>query len=72
MRWRLAGLIGLGLAGAAFAAETITYSYDARGRIKTVVRTGTVNNGVSTSYTHDRADNRPRVVVTGSSGTPPP
>ena len=44
--------------GAAHAAETITYVYDARGRVKQVVRTGTVNNGVTTTYTVDKADNR--------------
>jgi YD repeat-containing protein len=43
---------------AASAAETINYSYDARGRLKTVAHTGTVNNGVTTNYTYDKADNR--------------
>ena len=42
----------------AFAAETITYTYDARGRLVKVERTGTVNNGVTTNYTIDKADNR--------------
>jgi hypothetical protein len=41
---------------AAHAAETITYSYDARGRLVTVVRSGPVNK--STTYTLDKADNR--------------
>jgi YD repeat-containing protein len=36
--------------GAAIAAETVTYVYDARGRLKQVVRSGTVNNGVTTTY----------------------
>lgn len=46
------------LASAALAGETIVYSYDERGRLKKAVRTGTVNNNVSTEYSHDRADNR--------------
>jgi YD repeat-containing protein len=47
-------------ATAAAAHETITYSYDSRGRLVKVVRTGTVNNGVSvsTDYAYDKADNR--------------
>lgn len=54
------------------AAETITYSYDAKGRLVKVVRTGTINNNVTTNYTHDKADNRKTVVVTGSGNVPPP
>jgi hypothetical protein len=59
-------------AGAAYAAETITYTYDAKGRLVKVVRTGTVNNNVQTQYTHDKANNRKTVVVTGSPNAPPP
>ena len=40
------------------ASETITYSYDARGRLKTVSHSGTINNGKATTYTLDKADNR--------------
>lgn len=40
------------------ASETINYSYDARGRLKTVAHSGTVNNGKVTTYTLDKADNR--------------
>ena len=35
------------MASAANATETITYTYDARGRVVQVARTGTVNNGAS-------------------------
>jgi uncharacterized protein involved in exopolysaccharide biosynthesis len=56
----------------AYAAETITYSYDARGRLVTVARTGTVNNNVTTSYAHDKADNRTGKTTSGSSNPPPP
>jgi len=61
-----------GISAQAAAAETITYSYDAKGRLKMVARTGTVNNGVTTTYTHDKADNRTNKVTTGSGNPPPP
>lgn len=60
------------LAGAsAYAAETQKYRYDAKGRLVKVERTGTVNNGVTTEYTHDKADNRTRLKTTGSPNPPP-
>ena len=55
----------------AIAAETVTYSYDARGRLVKVERTGTVNDGVKTEYRLDKADNRTTVTVTGSANPPP-
>ena len=55
----------------AHAAETITYKYDAKGRLIEVKRTGTVNNGVNTTYQHDKADNRKNVTTTGSPNPPP-
>ena len=63
----IVGIVALtGMAAAALASETVTYTYDAKGRLVKVVRTGTVNNNVQTEYTHDKADNRKRVKVTGS------
>lgn len=56
----------MAIAAAAHAAETVTYTYDARGRLVKVVHSGTVNNGVQTTYSHDRADNRTNVKTTGS------
>lgn len=56
---------------AADAAETITYTYDARGRVVAVVRTGSVNNGVNRTYTIDKADNRTNKTTTGSPNPPP-
>jgi hypothetical protein len=53
------------------AAETQKYRYDAKGRLLKVERTGTVNNGVTTEYTHDKADNRTRLKTTGSPNPPP-
>jgi YD repeat-containing protein len=60
------------LGAAAYAAETIAYSYDARGRVKQVAHTGTVNNNVTTNYTYDKADNRTNKTTTGSPNPPPP
>jgi YD repeat-containing protein len=51
---------------AASASETITYTYDAKGRLIKVVHTGTVNNNVTAEYTHDHADSRTNVKVTGA------
>lgn len=61
----------LATTGPAFAAETITYKYDAKGRLIEVKRTGSVNNNVTTNYTHDKADNRKKVTTTGSSNPSP-
>jgi YD repeat-containing protein len=62
----------LALSTAAAATETVTYTYDAKGRLVKVERSGTVNNGVTTSYIHDKADNRSNVTVTGSPNNSPP
>lgn len=57
---------------AAIAAETITYKYDARGRVVEVKRAGTVNNTVQANYSYDKADNRTNVKVINSPNAPPP
>jgi YD repeat-containing protein len=67
--------LGLGAAltaTAAWAGETITYTYDARGRLVKVERSGTVNNNVNTDYVIDKADNRTTKTTTGSPNPPPP
>jgi hypothetical protein len=67
-------LTAIAIAGAAtlaLAGETVNYSYDAKGRLVKVERAGTVNNNVQAVYTHDKADNRTNVNVTGSSNPPP-
>jgi hypothetical protein len=70
---KLAIALGVfGLAAAAYASETIKYSYDARGRLIEVNRTGTVNNNVVTNYTIDKADNRTNKTTTGSPNAGPP
>jgi hypothetical protein len=56
----------LAIAAAAYATETITYSYDARGRLVRVVHSGSVNNNVSTNYVYDKADNRTLKNTTGA------
>jgi YD repeat-containing protein len=64
------GLAGLAMAitsAPVLASETITYIYDAKGRLIAVSHSGTPNNGVQTTYTYDAADNRTNVTVTGGS-----
>ena len=69
-RKRAAELIVVGFliaaAGIASASETITYSYDAKGRLILVQHGGTVNNNVVANYTYDAADNRKNLKVTGA------
>lgn len=47
----------------AHAGDTTTYAYDAKRRLVQLLKSGTVNNGVTTEYSHDQADNRTRVKV---------
>ena len=62
------GLLG----SAALAGETVTYTYDARGRLIKVVHTGTVNNNNQICSKLDKAGNRTRVKSTvGSTPTCP-
>lgn len=72
MRYLLLCVALFGIAGGATAAETVTYTYDAKGRLVKVERSGTVNNGVKIEYTHDKSDNRQKVKITGSPNAPPP
>lgn len=51
----------------AIGSETVNYTYDALGRLVQVSRSGTVNDGISASYSYDKADNRTNVTVVGSS-----
>ena len=67
MRAFLALIVLILVGAAAYAAETITYKYDARGRLIQVNRTGSVNNNVVTNYTYDKADNRNVVTTNGVS-----
>jgi uncharacterized protein YxeA len=65
------GTICICTAGAAIASETVTYTYDAKGRLVKVERSGTVNNNLKYDYTHDKANNRTNVKITGSPNSPP-
>lgn len=53
-------------AGIATASETITYTYDAKGRLVSVAHSGSVNNNVVSNYAFDHADNRTIQNVTGA------
>ena len=66
MRAFIALLVLILIGAAAYAAETINYSYDARGRLIQVNHTGTVNNNVVTNYPLDKADNRETKTTTGA------
>lgn len=55
-----------GVAAAAVASETVTYTYDARGRLVKVIRVGSPNNNVAASYAYDKADNRTNKTTTGA------
>ena len=60
IRFALAA-VALGLiSSTASAAETVTYTYDARGRLIKVVHAGTVNNNNQVCYQIDKAGNRTR------------
>jgi hypothetical protein len=62
----------IALAGAAGASETVTYSYDALGRLTATSSSGTVNNGVATAIGYDAAGNRSTYAVTGAPPAPTP
>ena len=66
-RWHLSvALMALCSVSGAFAQETTTFTYDAKGRVKTTTRSGGPSNGVNAAYTYDKADNRSNVTVTNS------
>jgi large repetitive protein len=71
-RVRMAALIvGMFALGPAMASETITYTYDSRGRLVQTSHGGSVNNGILACYQYDRADNRQQVDVKNSGTCPP-
>lgn len=61
--------LAMGLSAPGKASETRTYTYDARGRLVAVTSSGSVNNGRTTSYCYDKADNRTQY-ASDLSGTP--
>ena len=58
-----AGFMATAAPSALFASETITYTYDARGRLVQVERAQPAGT-VKTKYTYDAADNRTKKEVT--------
>ncbi len=54
----LLGTAALAMAAAAAANETVTYTYDALGRLVSASNAGTVNNGLANSLCYDAAGNR--------------
>lgn len=52
--------------GPANSAETITYSYDALGRLVKAQNSGTVNNSQVRSFCYDKAGNRIQYVSNGT------
>lgn len=67
-RLRAATLAGTALLAMtpAIAQETISYTYDGRGRLLKTEHSGTANNGVSSCYAYDAADNRTASAVATS------
>ena len=55
------------LAAAALASETLSYGYDARGRLVRIQHNGSVNANVVTNYGYDKADNR---ILKNTTGAP--
>lgn len=67
-----ASVIALLIPSAANATETVTYSYDAQGRLVQSVISGTVNNGQANNTTFDAAGNRTSYSVSLNGTVPPP
>ena len=63
LRQALAAVCFLAVAGPALA-ETVTYTYDARGRLATA----SYSTGHTTTYSYDAAGNRTQLAVSGGSG----
>lgn len=68
----LAGAAVAAVPALAIAAETIGYSYDARGRLIRAERSDGASANVVTNYSYDKADNRTLKSTTGSPNPPPP
>ena len=58
LKLTLAAVMALAPFVRANAAETITYTYDAQGRVIQVHSTGSANGPSTTTYTYDKAHNR--------------
>ncbi|MBU0832118.1 MAG: hypothetical protein KKH33_07010 [Alphaproteobacteria bacterium] len=69
-RWVKALMLAVFCTTPAVANETQTYKYDALGRLVKSQHSGSINNGVQTTYTYDRAGNRSHVQVIGGAIVP--
>ena len=58
LRLSMSAALAILASSPAFASETITYSYDALGRLTTVSHVGATNTGVKSTYRYDATDNR--------------
>jgi YD repeat-containing protein len=65
-KWSWIYASSIGLLGAAHAAETTTYTYDALGRLTQTQIAGGPAAGVTRTYQLDSAGNRTQVQVTGA------
>ena len=54
------------LPGAALASETVTYTYDAKGRLTDVHHAGGPTAGAASAYRYDAADNRSHGSASGN------
>lgn len=64
--------LAMALPSAAFATETITYTYDALGRLTQSSSAGSVNSGLTAAVTYDAAGNRKTYTATNATNPPPP
>jgi len=67
-RHAMAALLLAASSHAAIASETVSYKYDARGRLVWVQHAGTVNNGVTADYSLDKAENRNSKTISNQTG----
>jgi hypothetical protein len=55
--------------GTCFAQETVSYTYDSLGRLKTVQTVGGPSSGMQRSYNYDPSGNRTLLQVSGTAGS---
>jgi len=65
-----AAALAVALCASARASETITYTYDALGRVTGVAHAGSVNNALQSAITYDAAGNRSNYTITGGATVP--
>jgi YD repeat-containing protein len=65
--WAAIGGFAALLYSPAIATETITFTYDALGRLTQSSHTGSINNGQQTTYALDAAGNRINTTTSGVS-----